>query len=113
MKKVGKLELLQEIIEEMTETDGNGENSHQTGPITTANTQDDGLTAVCHRRSITDNSVRKSSGESEGWTMALAMTSLWHGKKSKEEDCRVEEKGYQLEYRPALSLPSDKKSHRQ
>ena len=47
MKKVGKLELLQEIIEEMTETDGNGENSHQTGPITTANTQDDGLTAVC------------------------------------------------------------------
>jgi len=107
MKKVGKLELLQEIIEEMTETDGNGENSHQTGPITTANTQDDGLTAVCHRRSITDNSVRKSSGESEGWTMALAMTSLWHGKKSKEEDCRVEEKGYHLAYWPALSLPSD------
>jgi hypothetical protein len=42
MEKVGKLESLQEIIEEMTETDGNGENSHQTGPITKPNTQHDG-----------------------------------------------------------------------
>ncbi len=36
MDKVAKLESLQEIIAEMTEDDGNGENSNTDGPITTA-----------------------------------------------------------------------------
>jgi hypothetical protein len=42
MEKVGKLESLQEIIAEMTETDVNGEKSHDTSPITTSDTQNDG-----------------------------------------------------------------------
>ena len=42
MDKVAKLESLQEIIAEMNDDDGTGENSHPDGPIMTADAGNDG-----------------------------------------------------------------------
>jgi hypothetical protein len=42
MERIAKMESLQEIIAEMTEDDGTGENYNTTSAITTADAEDDG-----------------------------------------------------------------------